>query len=125
MSQDLSSPAAAVPFIVGCLSLSAARFIIFLAPLLALGVGMVAQGLWNLRTRSRLAAPATAVFASLVALQLYAAHGDDDRMMPLRMPYQARAMMDIASSTPATWTSSHRNRRTHRRHRLRTASRSC
>lgn len=91
----------AFPFIVGCLSLSAARFIIFLAPLLALGVGMVAQGLWNLRTRSRLAAPATAVFASLVALQLYAAHGDDDRMMPLRMPYQARAMMDIASSTPA------------------------
>jgi dolichyl-diphosphooligosaccharide--protein glycosyltransferase len=56
--------------ILGGLALSAGRFLIFLAPLMALGLGAAAAGLWRLRQRYALL---TLIVPALVALAAYPA----------------------------------------------------
>ena len=90
----------AFPFIVGCLSLTAARFMIFLAPIVGLGVGMLVQSIWNLKSRVSWAIPVAILAFVLPTWQIAAEHKRDNNLPPLRLPYQVTAMKKIKTVAP-------------------------
>ena len=90
----------AFPFLVGCLSLTAVRFLIFLAPVVALGVGSLVQTIWNQKSKSSLAIPlAIGVFALSIG-QMLVDYDRDNGTTPLRLPYQTQAFKQIGEELP-------------------------
>ncbi|MFT5111016.1 MAG: asparagine N-glycosylation enzyme membrane subunit Stt3 [Parasphingorhabdus sp.] len=97
----------AFPIIVGCLSLTAARFLIFLAPVLGLGVGMLCQSIWNLKKQAYWAVPVSGLVFLLASWPIIADYQRDNSSMPLRRAYQVQAFKELEKLLPgdaAVWT---------------------
>lgn len=88
------------PLAVALMALAAKRFIIFMAPMAGLGIGFIVQELWNRRQRHflyGLAGPLLLLgllWPNLQNLQ------QDNKVIPMRMPYHLKAMSELAASTP-------------------------
>ena len=95
------------PFLVGCLSFSAVRFLIFLAPIVALSIGALIQGIWDYKERSKYAIP-LAICVFLISIgQMLLDYDRDNQTTPLRLPYQIQAFKQMDAELPkdaAIWT---------------------
>lgn len=90
----------AFPLIVGLLSVTAARFVVFLVPVIAIGVGVAAA---ELHRRAGGGMPGALAALALVASLLgpiLVDHDLDDRIPPRRLPYQVAAFEGLAQRTP-------------------------
>ncbi len=89
-----------VPLILGCLSfLFAKRFIIFLAPVLALGTGFLVAELWRLRSR-HIALGAVAPVLVLVLAYPAFSKGMSKTFWPKEPPHLVRGMVEAGKKTP-------------------------
>ncbi len=90
-----------VPLVLGIFSfLFAKRFLIFLAPMTALGTGFIASTLWGYRTRSRAFVVAVPVFVVLVAWPSFSK--DMKKNFWPKEPPHLIAGMDLASRKTAS-----------------------
>ena len=88
------------PFLVGCLSLTAVRFLIFLAPIVALGIGSLVQTIWSYNYQSTLAIPLAAGVFVLAIGQMLLDYDRDNQTNPLRLPYQTQVFKQIDADLP-------------------------
>ncbi len=88
------------PFLVSCLSFRAIRFVLFMAPLVGLGIGALLHELWHLR-RGGMPGRLGAVVVFVVVAWPIAVHFDrDNSYRPRRHPFQVEAMTRMAAVTP-------------------------
>ncbi len=97
-----------IPAAIGAMSIFANRFIIFLAPITALGLAAIFYELWRRTDRSLLIKILAILSLSMIALPNIKELRRDDGQAPARFPFQHEAMAIIAQKTPANaviWTS--------------------
>lgn len=101
------------PLSVAFLSLVAARFMIFVGPVVGLGIGMLVKTIYDTVTVPKLKWIVTGTVIAIVLAPLLLHAYRDDAISPLRLPYQVAAMKELNELLPgdaaifADWSHGH------------------
>lgn len=88
------------PFGLAVMALFAKRFIIFMAPMAAFGIGFVIQELWDRRHHHFLYGLAAPLVLAAVFWPTLHTLRQDNSFIPMRKPYHLVAMSALGASTP-------------------------